>query len=156
MGSRGPNRMVVGFTTTCAISPLKFKILQNHLLLNWKCPSCHPYLKKIIFYFRFKIELNVVWLVGLWCWMPLSTMADSCNGEGNRSTQRPVTTDLSYGGWIYNYLCNITTKVVSLNPVHGEVYLIQHYVIKFVSDLWQVCCDRSLGHTLSQALSWTI
>jgi hypothetical protein len=29
----------------------------------------------------------------------------------------------------------ITTKVVSLNPVHGEVYLIQHYVIKCVSDL---------------------
>jgi hypothetical protein len=28
----------------------------------------------------------------------------------------------------------ITTKVVSSNPVHGEVYLIQHYVIKFVSD----------------------
>ena len=24
-----------------------------------------------------------------------------------------------------------------LNPVHGEVYSIQHYVIKFVSDLWQ-------------------
>jgi len=32
----------------------------------------------------------------------------------------------------------ITTKVVSSNPVHGEVYLIQHYVIKFVSDLRQV------------------
>jgi hypothetical protein len=32
----------------------------------------------------------------------------------------------------------ITTNVVSLNPVHGEVYWIQHYVIKFVSDLWQV------------------
>jgi len=29
----------------------------------------------------------------------------------------------------------ITTKVVSLNPVHGEVYSIQHYVIKFVNDL---------------------
>ena len=28
----------------------------------------------------------------------------------------------------------ITTKVVSSNPVHGEVYSIQHYVIKFVSD----------------------
>jgi hypothetical protein len=27
---------------------------------------------------------------------------------------------------------------VSSNPVHGEVYSIQHYVIKFVSDLWQV------------------
>ena len=32
----------------------------------------------------------------------------------------------------------VTTNVVSLNPVHGEVYLIQHYVIKFVSDLRQV------------------
>ena len=26
----------------------------------------------------------------------------------------------------------ITTKVVSLNPVDGEMYSIQHYVIKFV------------------------
>jgi hypothetical protein len=29
----------------------------------------------------------------------------------------------------------ITTKVVSSNPAHGEVYSIQHYVIKFVSDV---------------------
>jgi len=29
----------------------------------------------------------------------------------------------------------LTIKVVSSNPTHGEVYLIQHYVIKFVSDL---------------------
>ena len=32
----------------------------------------------------------------------------------------------------------ITTKVVSSNPVHGKVYSIQHYEIKFVSDLRQV------------------
>ena len=32
----------------------------------------------------------------------------------------------------------ITTKVVSLNPTNDEVYSIQHYVIKFVSDLRQV------------------
>ena len=32
----------------------------------------------------------------------------------------------------------ITTNVVNSNPVHDEVYLIQHYVIKFVSDLRQV------------------
>jgi len=32
----------------------------------------------------------------------------------------------------------ITTKVVSSKPVHGELYLIPHYVIKFVSDLRQV------------------
>ena len=29
----------------------------------------------------------------------------------------------------------ITTKVVSSNPTNGEVYSIQHYVIKCVSDL---------------------
>jgi len=32
----------------------------------------------------------------------------------------------------------ITTKIVSSNPAHGEVYSIQHYMIKFVSDLRQV------------------
>ena len=32
----------------------------------------------------------------------------------------------------------ITTKVVSSNPAHGEVYSIQHNVIKFVRDLRQV------------------
>jgi hypothetical protein len=31
----------------------------------------------------------------------------------------------------------ITTKFVSSNPVHGEVYSIQHYAIKFVGDLQQ-------------------
>jgi len=34
---------------------------------------------------------------------------------------------------------HITTKVVgNSNPVHGEVILLQHYVIQFVSDLRQV------------------
>jgi hypothetical protein len=32
----------------------------------------------------------------------------------------------------------ITTKVVSSNQVHGKVYLIPLYEIKFVNDLWQV------------------
>jgi hypothetical protein len=32
----------------------------------------------------------------------------------------------------------IATKVVSSSPARGEVYLIQLYVIKFVSDLRQV------------------
>ena len=30
----------------------------------------------------------------------------------------------------------ITAKIA--NPVHGEVYSMQHYVIKFISGLWQV------------------
>jgi hypothetical protein len=32
----------------------------------------------------------------------------------------------------------ITTNVVSSNPFHGEMYSIQHYVIKFVTYLRQV------------------
>jgi hypothetical protein len=32
----------------------------------------------------------------------------------------------------------ITTKVVGFNPTHGEMYSIQHNVIKFVSNLQQV------------------
>ena len=34
---------------------------------------------------------------------------------------------------------SITTQAVSSNPAHGEAYLIQLYVIKFVSDLRQIC-----------------
>ena len=45
-----------------------------------------------------------------------------------------------YGSWIHNFLCNLTTIVVSLYPAHGEVYAIEHYVIKFVSDMRQVGC----------------
>ena len=46
----------------------------------------------------------------------------------------------SYGSWIYNYLCNqyLSPLNLSSNPVHGEVFSIQHYVIKFVSDVCQV------------------
>ena len=52
----------------------------------------------------------------------------------------PLNLQLSYGSWIYNYLCNqcLSPKVVRSNPTHGEVYSIQHYVIKFVNDFRQV------------------
>jgi hypothetical protein len=53
----------------------------------------------------------------------------------------------------------ITTYVVSLNPVHGKVYsikvIIQHHVLKFVSDLRQVdgwkgtCSCKSNYHTIT-------
>jgi hypothetical protein len=37
-------------------------------------------------------------------------------------------------------MCNqrLSPLTLSSNRVHGEVYSIQHYVMKFVSDLWQV------------------
>jgi hypothetical protein len=46
----------------------------------------------------------------------------------------------SYGSWIYNYLCNQCLSPLKLwvRPVRVEVYSIQHFVIKFVSNLWQV------------------
>ena len=45
-----------------------------------------------------------------------------------------------YGCGIYNYLCNQCTSPLMLwvRIRLDEVYLIQHYVIKFVSDLRQV------------------
>jgi len=35
-------------------------------------------------------------------------------------------------------LVAIISKVVNSNPVHGEVYSMQNYVIKFVSDLQKI------------------
>ena len=37
-------------------------------------------------------------------------------------------------------MSSIIAKVVSSNPAHGEVYSIQNYVVKFVSELPQVGC----------------
>jgi hypothetical protein len=50
----------------------------------------------------------------------------------------------THGLWVFIYIPSevihfiYTCTIVSLNPAHDKVYLIQHYVIKFVSDLWQV------------------
>jgi hypothetical protein len=53
----------------------------------------------------------------------------------------------------------IITKVVSSNPVNGEVYLIQHYVIKFVSDrsvvfsrVLQVSSTNKTDHDITEIL----
>ena len=42
---------------------------------------------------------------------------------------------------IYNHLYNqyLPPVILSLNPVHCEVHPIQHYVIKFVSNLRHIC-----------------
>jgi hypothetical protein len=50
--------------------------------------------------------------LGLWCLTSLST--------------------------IFQYYCGSQFFLVSLNPIHGEVYSIQLYVIKFVRGLLQV------------------
>ena len=57
---------------------------------------------------------------------------------------------------------HIITKVVSSNPGHGEVHSIQHYVIKFVSDLQQgggfsldtpvPCTHKTDSHDIAEIL----
>ena len=49
-------------------------------------------------------------------------------------------------------LVSITTKVVSWNPVHGEVYSIQHYGIKFVSNLRHVGGFLHHHHDITEML----
>jgi len=49
----------------------------------------------------------------------------------------------------------ITTNGVSSNSAHGEVYSIQHYVIKLVSDLRQVggfLTNKTDGHDMTDIL----
>jgi len=48
-----------------------------------------------------------------------------------------ITGDVVVVGFTTTYAIS-ATNVVSSNSVHGVVYSIQHYVIKFVSDLRQV------------------
>jgi hypothetical protein len=57
----------------------------------------------------------------------------SCIGKGRRGRDRMV---VGFSTTVQSV--PITTNVVSSNPVHGRVYSIQHYVIKFVNDLRQV------------------
>ena len=62
-------------------------------------------------------------------------LSDSIHLLGRRGHDRMVvglTTNLC------SQCLSSVTKFVSSNPIHGEVYSIQHYVIKFVSDLRQV------------------
>ena len=60
-------------------------------------------------------------------------------GAEKANSSGPLELTPDFFSWDSVQSVSITTKVLSSNPVHGKVYLIQHYVIKFVSDLRQVC-----------------
>ena len=63
----------------------------------------------------------------------VSLSGDHKSGRGRRGRDSMVV------GFTTTYAISAYhTKVVNSNPVHGEVYSIQHYVIKFVSDWRQV------------------
>jgi hypothetical protein len=54
----------------------------------------------------------------------------------------------------------IITKVLSSNPAHVEVYLIQHYVIKLFSDLRKagsfLCAHLNMGSITGQTQDFKI
>ena len=66
----------------------------------------------------------------LWCRFYIIIISLNRRGSRDRMVVRFTTTCA--------ISVSITTKLVSWNPFHGEVYPIQHYVIKFVSDFRQV------------------
>ena len=78
------------------------------------------------YYTQLEVKTNRIWF-----------LCGNRNGHYNIEFR----TSWSYCSWNYSYLCNqvpITTNVVSSNHTHGEWSSIQHYVIKFVSNLRQV------------------
>ena len=98
----------------------------------WSCGSwiynyiCHQCLSPLKLWVRIPLKVRCIYVIYLCI-----------------QTQRGSFWLWSCGNWIYNYICYqcliITTKVVSSNPAQGEVYLIQFYLTKIVSDLQQVC-----------------
>ena len=62
--------------------------------------------------------------------------------EENNKLKDQLKSDQENLKYVFNdkniYLILKSSTVVSSNPADGEVYSIQHYVIKFVSDLQQV------------------
>jgi hypothetical protein len=85
-----------------------------------------------------QVSSGSTFVLRLWCLRHFQNyfsyiMAVSFNGGGKRSTRRKPPTfysNLVHTTRFWNYL-------VSSNPAIGDVYSIQHYVIKFVSDLRQ-------------------
>jgi hydrogenase maturation factor len=68
-------------------------------------------------------------------------IANKCTSMKGRRDHMVVGFTTTYAISAYHY------KVCRSNPTHGEVYSLQHYMIKFVSDLWQVSGFLWILHT---------
>ena len=85
---------------------------------------------------NFEIKYFVYWCIQRYYWIKSFNWT-----RFYHSSYKGLLWSWSYSSCIYNFLCksvSITTKVVSSNPIHGEVYSMQLHVIKFVNELQQV------------------
>jgi len=112
-GRRGRDPMLVGFTTIYAISAYYSETCLNRTLSKLK--TCLN-----------KTDLTV----------PSTKCLCNMNLCKPNTRLNWINYLVPKGFCLDRFYC--TTKVVSSNPTHGELYSIQHYVIKFVSNLWQV------------------
>ena len=95
---------------------------------------CEVFCRSLFVFFLFVVVLTVLQLTA--SDYPYGVFKLFFHQRGRRGRDRMVVGLTT----IYVQSVPITTTVVSSNPVNSEVYLIQHYVIKFVSDLRQVGC----------------
>ena len=119
---------------------LEYRIQQQslHFIYMYKCTK---YLQtcSLIFSIFIFTESNL-----------MDALNQTCRGSKIRQGRRGH--DHIVVGFTTTYVIN--TNVVSSNLTHGEVYSIQHYVIKFVSDSRQV--SGFLRFLLSIKLTATI
>ena len=77
--------------------------------------------------------LRVKYKLYIFSWLPLQKNIKNCRGCWGHDRHCVVVG--------FTNTCAVSAyhhRVMSSNPVHGEVYSIQHYMIKFVSDLRHV------------------
>ena len=120
------------FTASALDAYLNWLYVSNHLLLHFLCGK----------HWVLAMFSSIFWNGNLF-WLYFNIQSPCNNSQKWRSArtmyhvEKKIGTVVAVeawlcGSWIYNCLCN---RCLSVSP---WVYLIIHYVLKFVSDLWQV------------------
>ena len=96
-----------------------------------------------------RTSISKSWICRVWCGVIFCYAIDTLKRKGETDLRVHMYVggrhwSWSYGSWIYNYLYMQSVPISPLTMwvliFSGEVYSIQHYVIKFVSDLQRQVC----------------